>query len=328
MATDLKLLTESIDYSRANVDADKHVITSVAVLQPESRNNRLYSDDVILKAARVFEEVPVTVRGAHDRQRRDYNSQNGVLRNGRHDAERNLAVYDWHLNEADPLTPKILVDAKKFPGNIPLSVEIGDWTQEEAEGDGPVRITDITEDQRLLGVAAVYRGGTNKTIFEGDENVSQIKTLEELRTAYPALCTELLEADRVPLKKQLDEGKDKLTELLAERDGLNAKVKELQDKLAVFEDEKEATRRREEVLQYVSEQLGEEYRVGDDELGNYLYLYEDDRYKKTVDLIKQRLPQKKDGKTPPADDGVGARGDLGGKGQVDHYEDLLEYEVR
>jgi hypothetical protein len=90
MTQTAQLLVESLDLSDVKVDRDAFVIRGVKLSGKRSRNVHrrhgkpiIYSDQAIEQSATLFEGVPVTVRGGHNRDVRDYTSQNGQLRNGK-----------------------------------------------------------------------------------------------------------------------------------------------------------------------------------------------------------------------------------------------------
>lgn len=281
-------LCESIDFKDVEVDQEKHIIRGVKLLGPISRNGYRYSKDAIKQSATIFESCPVTVRGAHDRKSRDYNAQNGQLRNGRFedlDAENAVSRYDWHLNPKDPLTEKIIFDAVHFPQNIPLSQEVGEW-EEDIDEDGGRLITALTEDRTKIGVAAVYRGGTNSSLFESHkEEAMEIKTKEELKARFPSLCEELAECACAVANNEVETLKSKLETAIAEREAANSKVRELSDQLQAYKDEEERASREVEVRDAAKEIVGESYMVSDELLEDLLQLYEGERYKRTLKEI-------------------------------------------
>jgi hypothetical protein len=287
------LLVESFDLSEVKVDHENHVIHGVKVTGKVSNNNREYTDKAIEKSSRVFENVPVTVRGGHDRKHRDYHCQNGQLRNGRAEklgSKEACSRYDWFLNEADPLTKKILVDAEKFPQNIPLSHEVGRW--KESKKGGVTLIEDITDDPKFLGVAAVYRGGTNSSLFESHEEIMEIKTKEELKATFPVLCEQLEEAACACATQQRDEKAEKVENLIAEKADLKKALDDLQAELNQYKQAEQDHARREKITESAKEICGDGFLVEEDLMEDLLELYDDDRY---LRILKRMAPESAEG---------------------------------
>lgn len=302
------MLTESIDFSECVVDTENHVIKGVKVLGRVSRNGYSYSDDAIKQSSVIFENCPVTVRGAHNRKDRDYNCQNGQLRTGRHaglGTEAACSRYDWYLNPKDPITEKIEFDAANFPENIPLSQEIGEWEEDLDESGGRL-ITALTDDRTKIGVAAVYRGGTNQSLFESHENdkdrLMEIKTKEELRARFPSLCEELEECACQTAATEVDTIKSKLESTIAEREAANAKIKDLEAALQVYKDAEEREVREESIRAAAKEIVSEKYAVSDELMEDLLELYENDRYKRTLTEIAKFHVASKEGDEGEADE--------------------------
>lgn len=287
-----EVLSEALDFSSAKVDAAQAIIHGVKLSGRASRNKRKgkklqYSDAAIQQSVKVFENCPVSVRGGHDRQNRDYTAQNGVLRAGRAEAlgtDKACSRFDWHLNPKDPLTEKILYDAEHFPGNLPLSQEVMQWT-EEATSEG-VLVTSITDNPLLVGVAAVYRGGLNDSLFEHlEKRDMEIKTKEELAAQFPALCEELTECACRAARSETDQLKAKLEEAIAAREAAVATVKDLETQLGVYRQKEEVTRRSEEIRTAALEICGETYQLSDELLEDLLALYDGERYKRLLGTI-------------------------------------------
>lgn len=295
-----KILSEGIDLSDIEVDREAFVIKGVKLLAEKSRNQggrRRYSEQVIKNSVRLFEGMPVTIRGGHNRKERDYTCQNGQLRGGRYDEAGKCSRFDWHLNEADPLTPKILVDAVKFPQNVPLSSEATQWKQSVTK-TGEILVQELTEDRTQLGVAVVYRGGVNSSLFEGNEDdAMEIKTKEELQAHYPALCEELIEGCACAAKTKEDELKERLEKVIAERQAVIEEKAKLESELSEFRSAAERTQRESEIRAKAKELVHESYEVDEDFMNDLLELYDEGRYERVLKKI-----------TPPASEG-GSEGD-------------------
>lgn len=287
-----EILVESIDFTDAAVDAAGSVIRGVKLSGRTSRNKRQgktlrYADEAIQQSAEVFNGCPVTVRGGHDRAGRDYDSQNGQLRSGRVEGmgtDSACSRFDWHLNPADPLTPKILYDAANFPANIPLSQEVMQWKERLTE-QNEILVTEITKDPLLVGVAAVYRGGLNTSLFESLEHDMEIKTKEELQAHWPELCEQLAECACQNAATELGSLKAKLEEAVTAREAALAQVKSIEDQLSKYREAEELSRRSEEVRVASKEICGEKYELSTELLEDLLALYEGERFKRTLTEI-------------------------------------------
>lgn len=292
MTQTAQLLVESLDLSDAKVDRDSFVIRGVKLGGRRSRNKHrrlgkpiVYSDNAIQQEVTLFDEMPVTVRGAHNRALRDYTTQNGVLRTGRTEhlgTEKAASRFDWHLNSSDPLTPKILEDAEKFPGNCPLSLEVMEWTESVHE-DGYVLIESLTEDKFKAGVALVYRGGLNDSLFESaeDQNV-EIKTKEELAARFPALCEELTECACQAAKSKEDELQTKLTQAIAEREAMKSELEKLKGQLEDYKAAEERVEHAETIVTEAKKVLGEDYEVSEQLMEDLLALWDGEGYKRIL----------------------------------------------
>lgn len=295
------ILIESLDLTQATVDREAAIIRNVKLSGRRSRNIHkrhgkpiVYSDASIEQSASLFEGCPVTVRGGHDRSRRDYTSQNGQLRAGRVadlGTDKAASRFDWHLNTADPLTPKILEDAEKFPANCPLSQEVMEWA--ESVGDEAVIIESLTKDPMKVGVALVYRGGLNDTLFESiaeDETV-EIKTKEELTAHFPRLCEELSECACAKVQAETDDLAAKLMTAIAEREALQAELEKLKGQLEEFQARDARLEHISEITAEAKKILGEQYDPPEQLLEDLLGLYEGERYKRVLTSMGELLTQ-------------------------------------
>jgi len=225
-------LVEQFDFRGSTVDRENWVIKGVKVLGRTSRNGRIYEDSAIRDSSLLCENLPVTVRGGHNRNDRDYHSQNGQLRNGEArnlGTEKAASYYDWHLNPADELTEKICYDAENFPENVPLSHEVSVY-QGEMDEQGVLHVERLIE---VDGVAAVYRGGTNRSLFESETETMDLKTLKTQHAELiEQLRTEILAEDTV--KSELVEAQKQLAKAVAEKESLLEKLNEAESTLSEY----------------------------------------------------------------------------------------------
>lgn len=249
-------LIEHFDFRGTVVDRENWVIKGVKVLGRKSRNGRIYEDEAIKDSSKLCENLPVTVRGGHDRENRDYHSQNGQLRGG---TAKNLGTdkaasfYDWHLNPADPLTEKICYDAEHFPENVPLSHEVSVY-EGEVDRDGILHVERLLE---VDGVAAVYRGGTNRSLFESERTEMDLKTL---KSQHPQLIeqlrTEFVQEDTA--KAELLESQKQLAKLTAEKEAIQEKLNEAEAEVAKYHAAEQRAKRSAEIQEAAKEVLGKE----------------------------------------------------------------------
>lgn len=249
-----KTLIEQFDFRGAVVDRENWVIKGVKVLGRESRNGRIYEDAAIKDSARLCENLPVTVRGGHNREDRDYHCQNGQLRNGEArglGSSKAASYYDWHLNPADELTEKICYDAEHFPGNVPLSHEVSVY-QGEMDEDGVLHVERLIE---VDGVAAVYRGGTNRSLFESETETMDLKTLKSQHAELvEQLRAEVLAEDTV--KSELVEAQKQLAKAVAEKESLQEKLNEAESTLSEYRAVEERAAKAKHIQETAKEVLG------------------------------------------------------------------------
>lgn len=324
------LLVEALDLSEVKVDRDNFVIHGVKLSGRRSRNVHkrhgkpiIYSDASIEQSASLFESCPVTVRGGHNREVRDYTSQNGQLRNGRVEnlgTEKAASRFDWYLNSSDPLTPKILEDAEKFPQNCPLSQEVMEWT-ESLDSSGNVLIESLTTNPLKIGVALVYRGGLNNSLFESlaEDEALEIKTKEELVARYGSLCEELTECACQAAKSQQEDLESKLAQAIAEREALKADLEKLKGQLEEYKAQEARIEHMAEISAEAKKVLGEEYDVPEDLMEDLLGLYEGERYKHILThmgVLREASGQSDESETPTSASGVAKRNNTTGRRRV------------
>lgn len=264
--TATKTLTEQFNAAGCKTLSEQDsgpVIRGIRAIAQQSRNGYRYSEGAISQTLKGFEGLGVTVRGSHDRSIRDYNSQNGILTNGHVERVENdqlASFFDWHLNASDPLTPKLLEDAERFPQNVIFSAEIGDWLESE-DDEGNVTIETITEDRQRLGIALVFRGGTNNGLRESSQpkdKKMEINTRDDLRKLRPEIYDALLNECPCQVKDELADLKEKLANAL--KDGATAAEENetLKKRIAELEAEQERVKEYDEILSQASKMLGED----------------------------------------------------------------------
>lgn len=313
-----QILSESIDLSDVVVDRENAIIRGVKLSGRKSRNTRagksiIYTDKAIQESVEMFDKCPVTVRGGHNRKDRDYNAQNGQLRNGRTEGlgtDKACSRFDWHLNPKDTLTEKILEDADSFPENCPLSQELLEWS-EGRDDQGNILVEGITKDRMKVGVAVVYRGGINDSLFESiEEEDMEIKTAAELKARFPELVEELEEACCGAQTLTLDAEKDKVTKALADLETERAKTKELEAELKKYRDAEEKAARMESIRETAKEIINESFVVEDELMESLLGIYEGDRFKTVLTAIgktyqpAEEQPEGGTGEGPKSKSGV------------------------
>jgi hypothetical protein len=247
-------LVEQFDFRGSVVDRENWVIRGVKVLGRESRNGRIYEDAAIQDSSKLCENLPVTVRGGHNREDRDYHCQNGQLRNGQArglGSSKAASYYDWHLNPADELTEKICYDAENFPENVPLSHEVSAY-QGEMDEDGVLHVERLIE---VDGVAAVYRGGTNRSLFESEQKPMDLKTLKTQHAELvEQLRAEVLAEDTV--KSELVEAQKQLAKAVAEKESLQEKLDEAETSLSQYRAVEERAAKGRSIQETAKEVLG------------------------------------------------------------------------
>lgn len=221
-------ITESTSHSKAYVVDDTNpeyvVIKGVRVLNQSSRNGGIYESKAIQSAAALSNRLPLAIEHTSE-QGRKYVERVGQLRDGRVIEGGKAVEADAWINRGDKLASKIVIDAKHFPENINLSVEMPSdgWIGEDTRRiDGKYRVKDIT---RMVDCSIVAEGGTTSTLYESyrpgneDKDMSQTDVKEAVRNelqeaeARKAAIEErakldkeieTLRADNAKLQEQLD----------------------------------------------------------------------------------------------------------------------------
>lgn len=205
-------------------DPDVIVIRGVRVMNSTSRNGGIYESKAIQSAAKIVHRLPLSLEHT-DENGRKYAERKGQLREGRVVEGGKAVEADAWINRGDLLANKIRIDAKHFPENINLSVEMPSdgWIGEDTRRiDGKYRVKDIT---RMVDCSIVAEGGTTSTLYESyrpsieDKDMSQTDVKEAVRNelqeaeARKAAIEErakldkeieTLRADNAKLQEQLD----------------------------------------------------------------------------------------------------------------------------
>lgn len=239
MSTELvssERISEQVDQTVLGVgDENDWVIRNAVVLNRDSRNGRRYTDSALKDVAKLCERNPVAIEHEDDKGRR-YKDRNGQLAHGRVDGQR--VVADWHLNENHPTSKQIRTDARKFPENLCLSIEIdeGKWDGRMA-GDGVMEIGRVKE---MLDTSIVARGGTTKSIYESDPSNKKRsrKMITESKSVDVASQVEskIREADE---RRKVEDKIDKLTRTLEDQQAVNKKLQESLDEYKLKEERAE-----------------------------------------------------------------------------------------
>jgi hypothetical protein len=146
-------------------------------------------------------------------------------------------------------------------------------------------IESITQDHTKVGVAVVYRGGLNDSLFESQEGDMEIKTKEELQAHYKSLCEELVECACSAGKTESQSLKEKLEAAIAERETALAKVKELEGQLEEYKSEEQRLEHVEAIQKSAKEIIGDDYVVAESLMTDLLEMVEGERYKNVLTEI-------------------------------------------
>lgn len=204
------------------------VIRGVRVLNSRSRNGGTYSDAARRSAARLANRLPIALEHTGDAGGRKYHDRVGQLREGRLTADGQVEADAW-INKGHAAATQIKIDAKHFPENINLSVEIprDGWIGEDKRHiDGTYNVRDIT---RMSDCSIVAQGGTTNTLFESyqedEEDMATTATNAPIGESVDSVVEKKLaeqakqqaaieETNR--LKKQLEESQAAAAKVAAE----------------------------------------------------------------------------------------------------------------
>lgn len=212
-----------------DTDADCVVIKNVRVLNQKSRNGGLYESQAIQSAAKLANRLPLSLEHT-DGQGRKYIDRVGQLRNARVIEGGAAVEADAWINKGDPRAERIKIDARQFPENICLSVEVppDGWLGEDTRKvDGKYRVRDIL---RMDDCSIVARGGTTSTLFESLRPPHEEKRIMSQQDISEAVRTELQEADarkaaiaeREKIDKELTDARSQVAKLQEELNAMKA----------------------------------------------------------------------------------------------------------
>lgn len=232
MSTSLEAISERHD-AGATLKVEEQdefiVIRGVRVLNSRSRNGGTYSDAARRSAARLANRLPIALEHTGDAGGRKYHDRVGQLREGRLTADGQVEADAW-INKGHVAATQIKIDAKHFPENINLSVEIprDGWIGEDKRHiDGTYNVRDIT---RMSDCSIVAQGGTTNTLFEsyqedeedmattattGTINETAVDSVIEKKLAEQAKQQAVIEETN-RLKKQLEESQAAAAKVAAE----------------------------------------------------------------------------------------------------------------
>lgn len=206
------------------------IVRGVRVLNRTSRNGGIYEAKAIESAAKLSNRLPLSLEHTSEEGRR-YVDRVGQLRDGRVIEGGKAVEADAWINRGDKLADKIRIDAKHFPENINLSVELpaDGWIGEDSRRvDGKYRVRDIT---RMVDCSIVAEGGTTSTLYEsyrpdGDNNMSQPATTDVKETVKAVLSEEKSAAAAIAERAAFDK---QIEELRAANEKLQGELKEMRD---------------------------------------------------------------------------------------------------
>lgn len=216
------------------IDKDSGSIQGVKILGSTSKNGRIYSPQALNDAATLYEGV--RVYDGHDT--RKYSDCVGKVHNASVVGD---SVYgDLSLKKSHALYEVIMEDAENAPDNLALSHEVMSGDYEFTVISEGKRIDSIT---KVDAVAIVVDGGTCSSLLEENIPVADIKTVEQLKEAYPELISKVMDG-----LQEAQKGNEKLAAITLDRDNVIKERDELQGKLDLIEAEQAKVARKEEIL--------------------------------------------------------------------------------
>ncbi len=258
---ELEMLREySIQAPRSlKIDKDSGVIKGVKILGSHSKNGRIYSPQALADASALYEGV--NVYDGHDT--RKYSDCVGKLHNASVVGD---SVYgDLTLKKSHALFEVIMEDAEHSPDNLALSHEVMSGDYEFTVISEGKRIDSIS---KVDAVAIVVDGGTCSSLLEENIPVADIKTVEQLKDAYPELTEKLLEGIQ-----EAHTTNEKLASITLERDTVIKEREELQSKLDLIEAEQARQARKADILSEC-EKLKVVPEISEDQMESFLGMAE------------------------------------------------------
>ena len=234
-----------------DVDEENCIIYGCKLGDQQSKNNRRFTEDSIADMIRLANNAPVsTVPHGSESAR----AMNGQIRNPRRRAD-GKPIGDWHLEKSDPYTKKWLESAKRFPGNIALSVDCP-WKEVEKQRleNGTVQVNRI---HVVDWFTLTHDGGSNNSLHESRKTrrKKMRKTPARKKPDTPHRLIESYSDLPEPVRRFIEsttaeaEVNDELAKAMQkEVDDLKTKNKELQKELKQYQD-KAALQERKEKLQ-------------------------------------------------------------------------------
>jgi hypothetical protein len=233
-------------------------VRNAAVLQEHSKNGYRYSMKAREDALSLYEGTSVYFNHGNSG---DYLAQFASMRPSGIDAQ---GIVRSHVvpNMGHPHTKQFVWDAEHNPSACALSHEVPEHGF-EATADSAGNIESIERIFEVDCVAVVVNGGVNKSLKEHDMSGEQTKELQEqINAAVESALREQPQPTAESFKPLLESAVTKvleqcacennlqvsLDEMTAERDALQAKVTELEGKVAKFEEDA-ATRERKDQLE-------------------------------------------------------------------------------
>ena len=172
-------LIETTFSQSLRVDKDAGIIRGVKILGRESRNNRVYSDNALAQAARLYEGLKVHIdhpnRSTPDAERA-FVEGFGELRDVKTNGD---GVYgDLHFLTSHSQAATVCESAERFPKQFGLSHNA---TGEATKGnDGRWTVESV---EQVRSVDIVGKPATNKGLFESEELImpeTKTKTVKEI----------------------------------------------------------------------------------------------------------------------------------------------------
>jgi hypothetical protein len=232
------------------------VVKGVRVLNEVSRNGGTYSKRARESAARLLNRLPLAIEHTNEQGYRKYTDRVGQLREGQVLSDGNV-VANAYVNKGHALAEAIKIDAKNFPENICLSIELpGDgWIGEDKRSDGGgYLVEDIT---RMDDVAIVAHGGTTSNLFEGHVPTSQNEEENDMSDkAAPGVSqTAINESIQKTLAEHEERRKvqEQMDKLMRERDDALAVSKKLEEQLNAYKLKEEQAARAAEIRKQAAE---------------------------------------------------------------------------
>lgn len=279
---------------RLRVDREAGTVHGVKLLGPVSKNGNLYSKQAMQEAAGLYEGVEV-YDGHHTRK---YSDHVGDIVEAHLEGDAIFGSIKFRPKHA--LYEALLDDSEHRPTNLALSHEIMDGNYEATIVSEGRRIDHIF---KVDAFAIVKQGGTNRSLVEEETVSKELKTLADLREAYPALLEEFQQELTEGLKAEQKDA-EKLVRVIAERDQAVKDRDELQSKLDLIEAEREKEERKCSIVEEakglglanddISEDLMEEFLgMKPESVTSFL--------KKIKPSEQKRKPQSDSGVTPSDD---------------------------